>query len=383
MSLNLHAVFYRASDDDCFHQQIAATNQDRVPLDEVKDTIRAALRQGIPLWLTARADLAIEAKQTPRFRTQGSWRYGTCNRPEQLPPQEMDLDDGIYLPLSMWKDSEVPQRYGAAVFFQMIEDIIRPVCKQKGWHMRSKATCVRVSIPGQACHVDFPLYVAPDEQFKKIVESRAIANVKAGITVDASNRKQWESLTRIALAQRDGSWRYSDPEAVRVWFEKCVEVFGPQLRRIARYLKTWRDTRWAEGGPSSLLLMACAVNVLQSRVPDPKRDDETLLNIAEQLPALLQTAVYIPPTDDDLNRLSEQDRRTAAQYASEMFTDLRRCLRQYGKGMEAEALFSLSPHFGRRFPTIPSAVIVDAPHVVRSIPAIAVPQPKAYPSTSG
>lgn len=36
---------------------------------------------------------------TPRFWTQGSFQYDTLNNPYATPPQEMDIDDGTYLPM--------------------------------------------------------------------------------------------------------------------------------------------------------------------------------------------------------------------------------------------------------------------------------------------
>lgn len=382
MPFNLHAAFYRTGDDHCYHQRIAATRTDREELDVVSKTVRAALRTGIPLWLEQRPELKMEAKQSPKFRPQGSWVYKTCNRPEQLPPQEVDLDDGVYLPLSMWKESEVPANYGAAVFFRMIEEIVGAVCKAKGWKMESKDTCVRVKIPGKPCHVDFPLYVAPDQQFRKVVESAA--KTMRGNVVDAASPNAWEHLQHIALAHRDGKWRYSDPEKVRLWFEQCVEVYGEQLRRLVRYLKAWRDTKWQNGGPSSLLLMACAAKVLGSKALNPMRDDEALLSIAEKLPELLRSAMTIPPTGaEDLNRLDAAGRELAARYAQELCTDLRYSMRQLGKGMESIALSRLTTHFGRRFPIDPARVQLDVAQAVRASAALPVAQPRTMPSTSG
>ena len=39
----------------------------------------------------------------PRFFTQGSFSYKTINDPCWVPPQQMDLDDGCYLPLAFVK----------------------------------------------------------------------------------------------------------------------------------------------------------------------------------------------------------------------------------------------------------------------------------------
>ena len=38
-------------------------------------------------------------KLSPRFWTQGSFTYDTLNKPYKTPPQEMDIDDGTYLPI--------------------------------------------------------------------------------------------------------------------------------------------------------------------------------------------------------------------------------------------------------------------------------------------
>lgn len=42
----------------------------------------------------------------PRFRTQGSFQYDTLNKPYVTPPQEMDIDDGTYLPMELFDERE-------------------------------------------------------------------------------------------------------------------------------------------------------------------------------------------------------------------------------------------------------------------------------------
>lgn len=74
----------------------------------------------------------------------------------------------------------------------------------------------------------------------------------------------WTALPadKVLLAHRECNWMPSDPRPVKEWFLGEVEAKGEQFRRVVRYLKAFRDWRWASGGPASILLMAAAAPTL-------------------------------------------------------------------------------------------------------------------------
>ena len=100
--------------------------------------------------------------------------YGTCNVPAHQPPQEIDLDDGLFLPVSFLScNGTLHPAVVSNGLFLAVERILAPLCEKKGWRLnRSKASCVRVELPGHA-HVDLALYAIPDVQFAELLEKAA------------------------------------------------------------------------------------------------------------------------------------------------------------------------------------------------------------------
>ena len=124
----------------------------------------------------------------------------------------MDWDFGVYLPVSVWEDNG-PPRAMAKLYFQLVESLLRDLCKEKGWQLYSgKDTCIRVQMAAWA-HIDIPLYAAPEDQFVQIVEKGALS----GIVVDSARealvenfadadrpQQQWEHMVDIMMATRAG-----------------------------------------------------------------------------------------------------------------------------------------------------------------------------------
>ncbi|TGS04797.1 hypothetical protein EN852_035685, partial [Mesorhizobium sp. M2E.F.Ca.ET.209.01.1.1] len=96
--LNLHSLFLNGDNPDAFDKVISPTEGQRKLLVQAKNKIRDHLREGIRRASTA--VLGMERQVEPRFRTQGSWSYKTCIQGAHLPPQEMDWDFGVYLPVT-------------------------------------------------------------------------------------------------------------------------------------------------------------------------------------------------------------------------------------------------------------------------------------------
>ncbi|NOK24084.1 hypothetical protein HMI50_44715, partial [Corallococcus carmarthensis] len=103
--LKLNRLLF-ATAEEVFINSIEPTKDQRRVLVEAKNEIRDHLRPRIRE-ATIKA-LGMDKAVTPRFRTQGSWSYQTCVQPAWHPPQEMDWDFGVYLPVSLWEESGPP-----------------------------------------------------------------------------------------------------------------------------------------------------------------------------------------------------------------------------------------------------------------------------------
>lgn len=96
--LKLNRLLF-ATGEEVFFDSIEPTKAHREVLftakNEIRDHLRARIREA-----TIKV-LGMDNAVTPRFRTQGSWSYKTCVQPAWQPPQEMDWDFGVYLPVSV------------------------------------------------------------------------------------------------------------------------------------------------------------------------------------------------------------------------------------------------------------------------------------------
>ncbi len=381
---NFHRVFVKQAEPRCYRSTIEPAQAHKNDLFAARDKIRAQLRVELPR--LTEATFGREGRAVPKFRIQGSWAYKTCNRP-CLDGQEMDLDYGVYLPVSAWEDNGLQPKAAAKAYFDLIEKALAPLVKREGWAFgEGKQTCVRVQLPGIAAHIDVPLYVASDVEFSRIVEA-VVKAMDAARSVEFADgeldEQQWHEFDHVALAMRDGTWKSSDPRKVSDWFEtETRRTNGEQLRRICRYLKGMRDFHWRSGGPTSILLMICASKVWRS-VPD--RDDLALLHVLENLSALFGGPVVCPQVgEEDFNRLSLKERESAATWADDKAAVLRQVVYQSRMNALVEAFGLLSKELDHRIEYAPDLVVADATAAdIRSYPREVVPQPQHRESRAG
>src|SRR3546814_4233560 len=90
-----------------------------------------------------------------KFMTQGSFAYKTINDPPQS-RQEIDLDDGMYVPVE-FLDSGEPALV-AKLLFDFVVETLKPLALTEGWTgVERKPNCVRVKLwPG--AHLNIPIY---------------------------------------------------------------------------------------------------------------------------------------------------------------------------------------------------------------------------------
>ncbi|MDX9982149.1 MAG: CBASS cGAMP synthase, partial [Lentisphaeria bacterium] len=330
--LKLHKLLLNEGHPDSFNEAIKPLEDERKALvrakNDIRDYLRAAIRAASVEILGQ--DRVVE----PRFRTQGSWSYGTCVRPSHQPPQEMDWDFGVYLPVTLWLENGPPPAM-ARLYFDLVENALLALCKTKGWMLdRTKPTCSRVRIAPWG-HIDVPLYAAPEDEFLRVaektlsVEQLSARHREFAAVLDEAEElgelkgAKWDFLNGIHMARRDGKWKRTDPEEVANWFEDRVKQHGEQLRRICRYLKAWRDHHWPHGGgPSSIAIM---VAVAQSFEPAWHRDDLALEKAATVLARALAGDIRehgIDGRQEDFNRLDADARRAASGKSSELASKL-------------------------------------------------------------
>src|SRR5262249_25718987 len=108
----------------------------------------------------------------PRFRMQGSAAYHTLNEPAKKPPQQVDFDDGVYVPTNFIGAASKNQPLLASqAYCRAVEAALEVLCDREEWELdRSKSSCVRVQIATDA-HIDLPLYAIPDNEFESLQKS--------------------------------------------------------------------------------------------------------------------------------------------------------------------------------------------------------------------
>jgi len=378
--------FQSGKDTDAFATRILPDTEQRNHLRSCVKKIENHLKPRISN--ATKTILGMERNVTPRFRTQGSWSYDTCVVPAKTPPQEMDWDYGVYLPVTVWEDNGPPHAMAKA-YFALVEQFLTELCDAEKWKLLpGKDTCIRIQVANWA-HIDVPLYAAPEDEFKKITESVALAKANTydatsmesvSFAEDIETRQQWEDLDHVVMATRKGEWISSDPQVVANWFKDRVEEHGPQLRRICRYLKAWRDHHWQQGGPTSVSIM---IGVAQVFEPRAERDDRALEDVARRLSQTFLGEIHEPGIDngkEDFNRLQGADREVAAQRFGELAAQLSRA-RESALHEKVAVISQLRHQFGLRLPMDSARVELDGdPETIRNIPASQVPVP-LVPST--
>lgn len=300
-------LLYAHSENDRFIHQLEIEDDERATLLQTRKQARSAIRKAFN---EAKAILEEDFKNqsrakginagfrevSPAFWPQGSFSYGTLNNPALSPPQQLDIDDGVYLPMELFEDEPI---YSKEIFFQIVDTALKQlVAQNQGWKFdESKPTCARIIVSSRI-HLDFPLYAVPLERFQEI---RVAALSKSLTTMDSAFAEESIKLDpkEVYLARRDKKhWIESDPKKIKDWFDLEEEVHGDRLVRVCRYLKAWRDFTWETGGPTSITLMACAASVFDES-NGFNRDCEALFAVAEKLPELFAGEVKNPAEPEE------------------------------------------------------------------------------------
>lgn len=246
-------------------------------------------------------------KLNPRFWTQGSFMYDTLNRPYK-PTQEMDIDDGTYLPMQFFEDKPA---LGHQLLLLLVDASLKSlVVEHQGWSFEAKDTCGRIKIPAKSVHIDVPMYAIPYDKFleKDVLLKKAESSqilVEMYDSVSAADHALYDQLetdcVNLAVRKNDAKWIKSDPKDVHLWFQDACQRTGQHLRKVCRILKAWRDAGdWQESnGPSSISLMAAVVDILDCTSVDPKDFGLLMLTVAKKLPDTFRNGVESPDENDE------------------------------------------------------------------------------------
>jgi hypothetical protein len=373
------------------YDQIVPTTEQEKTLRDAKNKVRDHLRIGIHAASVAKLKMAHAVY--PRFRTQGSWAYASCIQQAHVPPQEMDWDYGVYLPVEALDDAGTP-RVVAGDYFDAVEALLKDLCDEEGWKLgKEKDHCIRVHVTAWA-HVDVALYAAPADQFAN-VSDRNVESVEKAYTFDAalnarllseaseiSVEQNWDEFDDMMVATRKGTWERSDAEAIANWFRDQREIHGDQLQRIWRYIKAWRDFVWKEGGPSSVMLMLIASHHFEKVFG---RDDLALTQVVKALPGAITNDVYEEGIDPEhnFNRMTGEERAEARRHAEQLFLVLHEARTNVVQPKSA-VIDALRSQWGARMPGREADVENDSPaDQLRETPARKVPPPIVDSSFAG
>lgn len=327
---NFHRVFKQ------YRSNLRVSDADNSILVESRRDTRKHLRRRFP------DELRV------KFLTQGSYAYGTLNRPNRVPPQQMDLDDGTYFPMGILDISSKKLFEGVDSILQSLVD------ERQGWSLdTSKPSCCRIIIRDDM-HVDIPLY----------------ATLGAGI-----NDQGYESLYReakipylnpgkVLLAHRVRGWIESDPRKIINWVLDCKRMYGDQFLRISCYFKAWRDNQWPKSRLKSILIMAMvarafAENEIATREID---DDDCIFETAGRMIDYLHNGGVMDPADNTKRLDADIDGNERAR----IVTKLERLYRDMESAMngdltEEQAYKLVADQFGKWFPKDKGLISIIGP----------------------
>jgi hypothetical protein len=186
MGLKFNADRLLAGRENSFLKEISISKEKRKELHFYKDLVREAIRaefSDVRIALehknyaalsqitemnfsekSEKDDAIIHVLKTlkPKFWTQGSMTYGTLNMPAKMPPQQIDIDDGVYLPMHIFEGQPAVAK---DAFFKIVDSALKKLCSDNGWHHDdTKDNCSRI-IVDYLIHIDVPLYAIPKEKY--------------------------------------------------------------------------------------------------------------------------------------------------------------------------------------------------------------------------
>lgn len=360
--LNVSPLFDTTTGDACFLANISLSDADKAELMVARKLVRDELRACLPV-VAAKLN-GSERLHQPKFFTQGSYSYKTIHLPLLPPQQQMDLDDGIYLPVDEFRDAQ--PTVAADIYIRATDLILDRLANDQGWRFSAdNPNCSRLVISHDK-HIDVPRYCMPYAEYERMLEAKARnqQTTVAFLHESYQDEDSWDLMPQscVLMAHRKKGWIQSDPRPFKEWVEQQANHKGSHFRKVIKILKGWRDYQeWSDNqGIKSILLMAA---IDQSDwLQHDRRIDKTLLHIVKQLPDILAAQVpnpiQEPPADDLAESLDNdgirEETRTAFQRLAESLSHA------IEGAVDAErACKILQAEFGERLPYDPARVITS------------------------
>lgn len=254
----------------------------------------------------------------PKFWSQGSFEMNTIVNP--IPETDdsgnvllqYDLDYGIYFIEKKGEDKKRSIDTWHKWVFEAVDGHTKTPPQNKN-------TCVRV-IFADGHHIDLPIYY---------------------MNGDA-----------LELAHKSKGWIKSDPKAFFDWFNEKAKS-DPQLRRIVRYLKAWKNHKEINNSslklPSGFALTILAANNYVSDSNDDKAFKLTVEKIKAELDKKIECKRPTTPVGEDVFADFSETKRSNFLKALEALIGA--CENAESEKNFKKACEYLQKQFGDRFPT--------------------------------
>ena len=327
---NLHKIFGQ------FHGNLQIPDEDKNALQAARRNIRSHLRQEF---------------RGIKFMTQGSYAYHTLIRPNHMPPQRMDLDDGVYF---------FDLKITSAELFDVVDRTLAKLANRHGWQLdTNKPACSRLIICGDK-HIDIPCYFVmagrlPERAYSTHQSSYYSLYKEANIPYHDFAGPIW-------LAHREKGLIQSDPRLIVDWVLKCVEKYGKQFLRVCCYFKAWRDNQWEKSSMKSLLIMALIERAFEDEgIPKGEIDDDVVVfRVAGLISDYLEDDGCIKDPSDDSRCLDEnltsEDRNLITEKLGILNKEMEKAL--YAGNINTKTVCKIvCKQFGRWFPDDPNLII--------------------------
>lgn len=374
---NFSRVLHDSTGDSLYAKSLVPNDVEtalRSARDEAREAIRDHFGSGAAAQLSEsmrKSDLILDSQTVetasalnkPKFRMQGSFSYDTQVNPETMPPQEIDIDDGMFLPVSFISETGPADPSVAADFvFTITEIALAPLCEKRGWELvTTKNSCVRIKLPNHA-HLDIAIYAVPDKEFVELMEkaNQATDTYDTRMFDEASYREI--SRKEIRLATRNEGWIPSDPRLLEDWFIEMVRKHGVHIRVASRLLKIWRNASGNIDRLASIALMHSVVRSCEDGAfLEDDRYDLLLARIAEELPVILSNRIPNPCVDNAYldQGWTDAERASFVKQSELLSAALNLCL--YETLSAEDIIAEISKAFGKRTPDDVDRVVVRAP----------------------
>jgi len=288
-----------------YHENIKLTTSKKNSLRSNKEALRNKIKK---------AFMDNKRTPTPNFFIQGSFSMYTTINPLT---KQYDIDDGLYLqhldtskPISEWPIPATVHRW-----------VMDAIDSHTDTPPEDKPQCVRVIYANEEKHVDIPIYAKKGETYY--------------------------------LATKNLGWIESDPKTIKDWFNKATAAKGEQLRRIACYLKGWKDFREDENSSINLYggfqLTVLAEKYFKTDNSDEAAFFKTIESIFDNLSNFryflshpIKTSSDITSHYTDSRKLKFQEELTSLYQKSKIAYEEKDCVEKSKKWQKV---------FGSRFPT--------------------------------